>query len=124
MPRTLSSSVKIFYQKHNREEIIQVIKNALPKLQGQLSLKLVVLFGSYAKGNYTVASDIDLLVVYNGVERGDAFALCKRTLKISRLEPHVYSEKEYIPMRKTLDKMIESGFIIFNRRLDCESKES
>ena len=62
MPKTSSSSVKIFYPKHNREQIIEAIQEALPRLQEQLPLKLVALFGSYAKGNYTVASDIDLLV--------------------------------------------------------------
>ncbi|UCE19296.1 MAG: nucleotidyltransferase domain-containing protein [Gemmatimonadota bacterium] len=112
MPRTLSSSVKVFYPKHNREEIIQFIKDALPKLQEQLSLKLVVLFGSYAKGNYTVASDIDLLIVYSGSNRDDAFALCKRTLGIPRLEPHVYSVKEYQESKRTVGHMIKDSIIL------------
>ena len=112
MPRTLSSSVKVFYPKHNREEIIEAIKAALPKLQGQLPLKLVALFGSYAKGNYTVASDIDVLIVYNGHEREDVYALCKRTLGIPRLEPHVYSMREYHESRQTKNHMIKNSIIL------------
>jgi predicted nucleotidyltransferase len=114
MPQISSSSVKIFYPKHNREQIIEAIQGAIPKLQEQLSLKLVALFGSYAKGNYTVASDIDLLIVYNGRERQDAYALCKRTLRIPRLEPHVYAEGEYGEMKPTIDRMIKDGVVLFD----------
>ncbi len=48
--------------------------------------------GSYARGNYTVASDVGLLVVYAGSAREGAFARVKKTLGIPSLEPHVYSE--------------------------------
>jgi len=112
MLRTFSSSVKVFYPKHSREQIIEAVKKALPKLQEQLPLKLVALFGSYAKGNYTVASDIDLLVIYNGVRREDAYTLCKKTLNISRLEPHVYSAREYQESRQTIDHMIKDSIIL------------
>jgi len=44
-------------------------------------------FGSYAKGNYTVASDTDLLVVYRGKEIKDAYATMKRTLVFPVLSP-------------------------------------
>ena len=74
MQRKSSSSVRVFYPEFNREEIISQIQQALATLQEKLSLRLVVLFGSYSKGNYTVASDIDLLIVYRGRERKDAYA--------------------------------------------------
>ena len=119
MPRTSSSSVKVFYPKHNREEIIEAIKEAIPRLQGQLPLRLVALFGSYAKGNYTVASDIDVLIVYNGTERDDSYALCKRTLGIPRLEPHVYSEREYEGMKPTIGRMIQGGVVLFRQQEVC-----
>jgi len=35
-------------------------------LKKELPVSLIVLFGSYAKDNYTAKSDIDLLVVYRG----------------------------------------------------------
>ncbi|MGQ9477637.1 MAG: nucleotidyltransferase domain-containing protein [Candidatus Bipolaricaulia bacterium] len=56
----------------------------------RLPLALVVLFGSYARGNYTtVASDVDLLIVYKGEPREGAFALVKEELALPRLEPHL-----------------------------------
>ena len=112
MQRKLSSSVRVFYPKFEREEIISRIQNGLVTLQEKLSLRLVVLFGSYSKGNYTVTSDIDLLIVYRGRERKDAYAICKKTLGISRLEPHVYSEKEYEEMKNTIERMIEDGVVL------------
>ncbi|MGQ9780086.1 MAG: nucleotidyltransferase domain-containing protein [Bacillota bacterium] len=37
-----------------------------PELETRLPLRLVALFGSYGRGNYTAASNVDLLVVYRG----------------------------------------------------------
>lgn len=64
-----STSVQVFYPRFNKEEIIQLITKNLENLKKELPLLFVGLFGSYAKGNYTVASDVDLLVVYEGKEK-------------------------------------------------------
>ena len=76
---------------------------------------LVILFGSYAKGNYTVASDVDLLIVHKGERRKDAFAIAKKTFDIPRLEPHVYSEGEYENLKASIYKMIENGVVLFSK---------
>jgi predicted nucleotidyltransferase len=50
------------------------IKEILAETKGQLSslyaqrLKKVILFGSYARGDYTSESDIDLLLLLDGVD--------------------------------------------------------
>ena len=80
MRKESSSSVRIFYPKFNKEELIQKLKERIEELAGKLPLSLVVLFGSYARGNYTVASDVDLLIVYSGKERKNAFTTAKKTL--------------------------------------------
>ncbi len=113
MPRESSTSVKVFYPKYNTEAVVGQLKAGIEKLKEVLPLKLVVLFGSYARGNYTVASDIDLLVVYRGERREDAYALTKRILDIPRLEPHIYSEKEYQQIEKTFAKMTRGGVVIY-----------
>lgn len=86
-----------------------LLRRRLPALQENLPLKRVVLFGSYARGRHTVASDIDLLVVYAGPSREDAFALVKRTLDVRGLEPHAYSEQEYERVKTTLERMVVGG---------------
>jgi predicted nucleotidyltransferase len=85
----------------------------LADLAKELPLSLAVLFGSYARGNYTVASDVDVLIVYSGEKRPDAFAKAKKLLDIPLLQPHVYSEKEYEALRETIERMIAGGALLF-----------
>ena len=113
MRKEPSSSVRIFYPKFDKEELIQKLKKKMEELAGKLPLSLVVLFGSYARGNYTVASDVDLLVVYRGKERKDAFATVKRTLDIPLLQPHVHSEDEYERLGEVIGRMIADGVVLF-----------
>jgi len=107
--------VRIFYPEWNSDEIIQVLSKRLRALEARLPLIRVVLFGSYAKGDYTVGSDVDLLIVYQGEARADAYAMVKRTLDIPRLEPHLYTEEEYQEMKNTLVKMSEGGIVLLSK---------
>ena len=80
-----------------------------------MPLRLVALFGSYGRGNYTAASDVDLLVVYRGPRNEDAFALVKKTLDVPRLEPHVYTEEEYRALAGTIARMVRDGTVLLSR---------
>ncbi len=115
MQRRSSTFVQIFYPEFDREKLLQIFSGRLKELERRLPLIYVVLFGSYAKGNYTVGSDVDLLVVYKGELRDDAFALVKRTLAIPHLEPHLYTEEEYSGMQETLSRMIKDGVVLFSK---------
>lgn len=115
MQKTYSSSVRVFYPKFNKDDLIQNIRNKIEILDQKLPLNLVSLFGSYAKGNYTIASDIDLMVIYDGKPRDDAYSIVKKTILLPSLEPHVYSEGEYKEMKTTIDKMIRDGAIIYQK---------
>jgi len=83
-------------------------------LNERLPLLRVVLFGSYARGNYTVASDVDLLVVYQDPAREDAFAVVKKVLGIPGLEPHVYTEGEYRQAQQRIARMTEGGIVLYS----------
>ncbi len=107
-----SGSVRVFYPKYDTEWLVQEIRKKLEKLNEKLSISMVVLFGSFAKRNYTVASDVDLLVVYKGEEKENAYVIVKSSLDIPRLEPHVYSQREYEDMKGVISKMIEGGIVI------------
>jgi hypothetical protein len=107
------SSAKIFWPKLSREELFRLLAERLPELQQKLPLVLVILFGSYAKGNYTAGSDVDLLVVYRGKPRPDAYEIVWKTLRIPNLEPHVYAEEEYRALQETLGRMTEGGIVLF-----------
>ncbi len=112
MPIRSSSSVRIFYPKFDQAYLLRILPERLKILQRELQLLRVVLFGSYAKGNFTVGSDVDLLIVYKGGTRADAYAIAKKTLDIPKLEPHLYSEDEYKEMEGIINKMSDGGIII------------
>lgn len=114
--RTRSSgSVRIFYPGFDQAELLRTLRERLGRLESKLPLVRVVLFGSYARGTYTVGSDVDLLVVYRGESRPDAYALAKRLLAIPRLEPHLYTEAEYQGARTTVDRMVRDGVTLLQR---------
>ncbi len=113
MPKKSSSSVRIFYPRFSQAEVVQTLRQRLADLQKQLPCLLVVLFGSYARGNYTVASDVDLLVVYRGEENQNAYAKVKQVFGIPRLEPHVHAEDDYMKMKDTIQKMLTGGVVIY-----------
>lgn len=113
MPKKSSGSVRVFYPRFNTQEVVLRVQQGLEALRRSLPVVRVVLFGSYAKGNYTVASDIDLLVVYRGPRREDAYNLVRRAVDLPRLEPHVYTEEEYAAIQKTLDRMTRGGRVIY-----------
>lgn len=112
--RTVSSgSVRITYPRYEREEVIQTLRARVERLQEVLPVTRVVLFGSYATGGYTAASDIDVLVVYAGAPREDAYAAVKRGFDLRGLEPHVYTDTEAQAMDDTLMRMTRDGVTVF-----------
>ena len=123
MPQRSSGSVQVFYPPWNREALLARLREGVTALREVLPLVLVVLFGSYARGRQTVASDIDLLVVYAGAVRGDAYALIRHTLDLRRLEPHVYAEEEYAQVSATLACMIQDGITVYSAKepTPCQS---
>lgn len=73
----------------------------------------VVLFGSWAVGRHTAASDVDLLVIYRGAARDDAFHVVKSALAIPGLEPHPYTEDEATEMMERLARMTAGGVVVY-----------
>lgn len=115
MQKRSSNTVRIFYPRFKLDELVAKLQAGIPALARHLDLRKVVLFGSYARGRQTVASDIDLLVVYAGEPPEDAYALIKQSLRIPGLEPHAYSQEEYEAMRETVERMARDGIIIFQQ---------
>lgn len=113
MPTKSSSSVRVFYPRFSQKEVLERLRARLGALAESLPLVRVVLFGSYARGDFTVASDIDLLVIYRGEENPAAYALCKKILELPGLEPHPFGEKECLNQEATLARMMAGGIVLF-----------
>ncbi len=92
--------------------MINKLKDKSSILKALLPISKVILFGSYAKDKYTVASDVDVLVIYKGKVRSDAYSIVKNTFGIPRIEPHLYTTRQYERMKDTILKMIDDGYIV------------
>jgi predicted nucleotidyltransferase len=109
MRNTLSPSARVFYPRYSRGAVIDLLRARLPELRRQLPLIRAALFGSYASGRQTAASDIDVLLVYAGADRPDAFALAKRALDIRGLEPHVMCEQDFQAVQPVWAAMLQDS---------------
>lgn len=103
MLKKSSNSVKIFFPKFNREEVVTEISKRITELHEKLHLDKVIIFGSYAKGNYTVASDIDLLIVFDNekINENEVYKCLMKSIQLPRLELHIISKKDFNNYKKT-----------------------
>ena len=113
MQRKSSSSVKIFYPKYSREYLIEELKRRFKDISGKYSIKLAILFGSYAKNRYTASSDIDILIVHNSRKR-NLYSRLRMELSLKGVELHIYRLKEYRRIKDKISKMIEDGVILYS----------
>jgi predicted nucleotidyltransferase len=113
MPKVLSGSVKFFYPDYKPPELAKLLRDRLQGLDEILTLRRVVLFGSWTKGKETAFSDIDLLIIYTGPPREDAYRLVKQYMNLRGLEPHVFSEEETENLEMTLARMTKGGVVLY-----------
>ena len=72
----------------------EVLEKYLSELRRELDLKLVILFGSLARGDWKESSDIDLLIVSDDLSDDPAENFVK--LKRGCVEPHGFSTKRFM----------------------------
>ena len=111
------SEVRVSYPTLNREQVVEGLRKACTRLEKRLPVSKIILYGSYAVGQYTVGSDIDLIVVYKGSSRDDAFKIVMNEIRLPRLEPKVYAEEQFSRMIAQSPKFAETlekeGVVIF-----------
>ncbi|MBS7653346.1 MAG: nucleotidyltransferase domain-containing protein [Candidatus Bathyarchaeia archaeon] len=97
MPRASSGSARIFYPDFSQEEVIKRIREVTFSLKDELGLVRVALFGSYATGRQTVASDIDILIVHEEqiCDKDKVYKKLMKSLMLPRVELHIVSKTEY-----------------------------
>ncbi|MCX7622824.1 MAG: nucleotidyltransferase domain-containing protein [Thermomicrobium sp.] len=108
--------MRVSWPELTREELLARLRKAVAALAERLPLERVVLFGSWASGRATVASDVDVLVVYADPPREDAFRVVWHTLVaagVPRPEPHVYAASEAAKLAPTLTAMTRHGVVLF-----------
>jgi predicted nucleotidyltransferase len=113
MRKVSSGSVKIFYPRYSRPEVITRLSQGGEEILIQLPLDKALLFGTWASGRHTAASDIDILVIYQGEPIAGAYALVKRSLDLPGVEPHVYSSIEAKQIESTIEKMTKRSITLY-----------
>jgi predicted nucleotidyltransferase len=73
------------------------VRKWIEPISSEAGVMKVVLFGSYATGKQTAASDIDLLVVIDAkrCDKDSAYKLIRRSIKLAMVELHILSKEEY-----------------------------
>jgi len=113
----LSSSVKVYYPKLDKEKVVSLLKEKARDLSKELPIKLMTLFGSYATGRYTAASDVDVLAVVSGLNKGELYSRIYQELDINNLQLHLYTVEEYEKLKSTGSSFVreaeQKGIAIF-----------
>jgi predicted nucleotidyltransferase len=96
---------------------VKIVQKYASVVKTYFDYKKIILFGSYAKGNYHEDSDIDIAVVFtdydNRLDR--QFELLKLTRNIdSRIEPHPFRENEFEISNPLVNEIISYGEEIVN----------
>lgn len=97
--------------------ILDAIRKFKIIIQKEITVKKVILFGSYSKGNYTETSDIDLCVITEHSENN--FLLLYKIIPYTvdadvRIEPVVFSISEFENGNYGLIKEIKKSGIEIN----------
>lgn len=80
-------------------KVKEAVQNLKERLKGQLDVDKIIIFGSYAKGNFTADSDIDVCIIANNIQNDFAATLTAAgiaALVDPQIEPVVYSRDDYI----------------------------
>ncbi|MBC7090985.1 MAG: nucleotidyltransferase domain-containing protein [Nitrososphaeria archaeon] len=75
-----------------------------------------MIFGSYAENRYTVASDIDILVVYEGKRLEDDYYIIWDILQLPEVQLHIYTleELKLKSSGSSFLKEVEKGITLFS----------
>ena len=96
-------------------EIENVIQSYLRDLSSEIKIEKAFLFGSYAKGDYDIDSDIDLAIFTDSFEEMDRIEGIKFLLKMARkyrgidLQPIAFTSQDYKKPLGIVEDILKTG---------------
>lgn len=93
-------------------EVINIAQSYAGAVKAKYSISRVILFGSYAKGNFNDDSDIDIAVVFKDYSNLMDIQLELMRLRRnidSRIEPHPFREYEFELSNPIVSEIIKYG---------------
>jgi len=100
----------------------KIVKRFINLIIKKFNLKKIIIFGSFARGDYHKGSDLDLIIVGEFKERfidriGKIIELNDSDLEI---EAMVYTEEEFQKMikerRPFIEQALEEGIVVYEKR--------
>lgn len=97
------------------ENIRDVVEDYLNELSNEIQIDKAILFGSYAKGNYDIDSDIDLAIFSDSFKDMDRIESIKYLLKKARkfrgvdLQPISFTKQDYEERMGIVEEVIKTG---------------
>ncbi len=100
----------------DKKEIDRKLKKYISLVKKEYSPRKIVLYGSYARGNYTENSDIDVAVIVEEI-KGDFLELITRLYKLRRnidtkIEPVLLEENK--DCSRFLESILEYGKVLYS----------
>ena len=103
-------------------ETNKIVKSFINLIIKKFNLKKIIIFGSFARGDYHKGSDLDLVIVGKFKERfidriAKIIELNKSDLEI---EAMVYTEEEFQKMiqerRPFIEQVLEEGIVVYEKK--------
>ena len=100
----------------------KIVKRFINLIIKKFNLKKIIIFGSFARGDYHKGSDLDLIIVGEFKERfidriGKIIELNDSDLEIDAM---VYTEEEFQKMikerRPFIEQALEEGIVVYEKR--------
>lgn len=96
----------------DKKDAINIALNYAKAVKSKYDFVKIILFGSYAKGNYNEDSDIDIAVVlkdYNNLIDTQLDLMRLRRNIDSRIEPHPFREKDFDITNPIINEIVKYG---------------
>lgn len=96
----------------DKTEALNIAQLYAKAVKANFNFSRIILFGSYAKGNYNDDSDIDIAIVfkdYNNLMDMQLDLMRLRRKIDSRIEPHPFRESEFELTNPMVNEIIKYG---------------
>lgn len=101
------------------EDIRDIVENYLEELSSEIKIDKAILFGSYAKGDYGIDSDIDLAIFSDSFKDMDRIESIKYLLKRARkyrgvdLQPISFTNQDYEERLGIVEDVLRTGIEVY-----------
>jgi predicted nucleotidyltransferase len=83
----------------DKRESIKIAQRYIDEVRARYDISRALLFGSFAKGNYHIDSDIDIAIIFKNVNNlfdTQVELMQLRSNSNLQIEPHAFRESEFI----------------------------